>query len=54
MKMIKGNHKAAYESIAHLVTYRAMPTATVTMNHLIRGWTIFFNIVISTSIQCAA
>lgn len=34
MKTIKGNHKAVYEPISDLVTYRAMPTAAVTMNQL--------------------
>ena len=34
MKMIKHNHKAVYEPIADLVTYRAMPTSPVSMNQL--------------------
>lgn len=34
MKMIKHNHKAVYEPIADLVTYRAMPTPAVSMNQL--------------------
>jgi len=34
MKTIKGNHKAVYEPIADLVTYRAIPTPTVAMNQL--------------------
>lgn len=34
MKIIKANHKAEYEPIADLVTYRAMPTRVVPMNEL--------------------
>src|SRR5450759_363315 len=34
MKTIKANHKAEYEPIADLVTYRAMPTNHVAMNQL--------------------
>src|SRR5687768_4949462 len=34
MKTIKANHKAEYEPIADLVTYRAMPTKHVAMNQL--------------------
>jgi redox-sensitive bicupin YhaK (pirin superfamily) len=34
MKTIKAKHKALYEPIADLVTYRAMPTPTVPMNML--------------------
>lgn len=34
MKMIKHNHKALYEPIADLVTYRALPTKAVSMNQL--------------------
>lgn len=34
MKTIKANHKAEYEPIADLVTYRAMPTKSVAMNQL--------------------
>lgn len=34
MKTIKANHKAEYQPIADLVTYRAMPTKQVTMNQL--------------------
>jgi quercetin 2,3-dioxygenase len=34
MKTIKANHKAVYEPIADLVTYRAMPTDHVQMNQL--------------------
>ena len=34
MKTIKAQHKAVYEPIADLVTYRAMPTANVPMNTL--------------------
>jgi len=34
MKTIKANHKAEYEPIADLVTYRAMPTKYVAMNQL--------------------
>jgi redox-sensitive bicupin YhaK (pirin superfamily) len=34
MKMIKHNHKAVSEPIADLVTFRAMPTAAVSMNQL--------------------
>ena len=34
MKTIKGKHKAIYEPIADLVTYRVMPTHSVTMNQL--------------------
>ncbi len=34
MKMIRHNHLAVSEPIADLVTYRAMPTAAVTMNQL--------------------
>jgi len=32
MRTIKAKHKAVYEPIAHLVTYRAMPTHAVPMN----------------------
>jgi redox-sensitive bicupin YhaK (pirin superfamily) len=34
MKTIKAQHKAVYEPIGELVTYRAMPTQTVPMNLL--------------------
>ncbi|WP_207493566.1 pirin family protein [Aridibaculum aurantiacum] len=34
MKTVKANYKAVYEPIADLVTYRAMPTEHVPMNHL--------------------
>ncbi|MDB5245906.1 MAG: pirin family protein [Segetibacter sp.] len=34
MRTIKAKHKAIYEPIADLVTYRAMPTPTVPMNML--------------------
>ena len=34
MKTIKAKHKAIYEPIADLVTYRVMPTHAVTMNQL--------------------
>ncbi len=34
MKTIKANHKAEYDPIADLVTYRAMPTKHVAMNQL--------------------
>jgi hypothetical protein len=34
MRTIKAKHKAVYEPIADLVTYRAMPTQTVPMNML--------------------
>ncbi len=34
MKTIKANHKAVSEPIADLVTYRAMPTAHLSMNQL--------------------
>ena len=34
MRTIKAKHKAVYEPIADLVTYRAMPTANVPMNML--------------------
>ncbi|MDB5191119.1 MAG: pirin family protein [Segetibacter sp.] len=34
MKVIKANHKAVYEPIADLVTYRAMPTSAIPMNAL--------------------
>lgn len=34
MRTIKANHKAEYEPIADLVTYRAMPTKHVAMNQL--------------------
>ena len=34
MKTIKANHKAEYEPIVDLVTYRAMPTKQVAMNQL--------------------
>jgi redox-sensitive bicupin YhaK (pirin superfamily) len=34
MRTIKAKHKAVYEPIADLVTYRAMPTASVPMNML--------------------
>lgn len=34
MRSIKGIHKAVYEPIADLVTYRAMPTPSVPMNAL--------------------
>jgi hypothetical protein len=34
MKTIKANHKAEYEPIADLVTYRAMPTKGIAMNQL--------------------
>lgn len=34
MKLIKHNHKATYEPIADLITYRALPTASVSMNQL--------------------
>jgi redox-sensitive bicupin YhaK (pirin superfamily) len=34
MKTIKANHKAVYEPIADLVTYRAMPTEHISMNQL--------------------
>ena len=34
MRSIKANHKAVYEPIAELVTYRALPTPLMTMNQL--------------------
>lgn len=34
MRTVKAVHQAQYEPIADLVTYRAMPTFTVPMNHL--------------------
>ena len=34
MKTIKAKHKAVYEPIADLVTYKVMPTHSVTMNQL--------------------
>jgi len=34
MRTIKSTHKAEYEPIADLVTYRVMPTQTVSMNQL--------------------
>ena len=34
MKTIKAKHKAIYEPMADLVTYRVMPTPSVTMNQL--------------------
>ncbi len=34
MKLIKHNHKAVSDPIADLITFRAMPTAAVTMNQL--------------------
>lgn len=34
MKMIRHNHKAVSETIADLITFRAMPTAAVSMNQL--------------------
>ena len=34
MKTIKAKHKAEYEPIADLVTYRAMPTRLMPMNEL--------------------
>jgi quercetin 2,3-dioxygenase len=34
MRIIKGNHKAVYEPIGDLVTYRAMPTPYVQMNEV--------------------
>ncbi len=34
MKLIKHNHKAVYEPIADLETYRALPTQAVSMNQL--------------------
>ena len=34
MKTIKAKHKAVYEPIADLVTYRAMPTQLISMNEL--------------------
>lgn len=34
MKIIRGKHKAEYEPIADLITYRAMPTSHVEMNQL--------------------
>src|SRR5437868_2742745 len=34
MKTIKAKHKAVYEPIADLVTYRVMPTHSITMNQL--------------------
>ncbi|MFT3826646.1 MAG: pirin family protein [Chitinophagaceae bacterium] len=34
MKTIKGKYKAVYEPIADLVTYRAMPTSSLSMNRL--------------------
>lgn len=34
MKTIKAHHKAEYEPIADLITYRAMPNAHIPMNQL--------------------
>ncbi|HET7898712.1 MAG TPA: pirin family protein, partial [Flavisolibacter sp.] len=34
MRTLKAVHKAVYEPIGDLVTYRAMPTATVAINQL--------------------
>ena len=34
MKTIKAKHKAVYEPVGDLVTYRAMPTPFVSMNQL--------------------
>jgi len=34
MRSIKEKHKAVYEPIAELVTYRALPTPLMTMNQL--------------------
>src|SRR5687767_3369143 len=34
MRTIKSKHKAVYEPIADLITYRVMPTQTVAMNQL--------------------
>jgi len=34
MRSIKEKHKAVYDPIADLVTYRAFPTSSLTMNQL--------------------